>query len=383
MIPRHVRVLVLYDCLYPWTVGGAERWYRHVAIALAADGHEVTYATRRQWDRGAAPDDLPGVRVVAISPRMGLYTASGRRRTDEALWFGAGTLWHLLRHGRRYDVVHTASFPYFSLLAAGALRPLGRYRLVVDWHELWTRSYWLEYLGGLGGRVGLAVQRLGLRIRQRAFCFAQLTARRLREEGVHGDVVVLEGQWEGPLEPAGPAPAQDVAVFAGRLIAEKRADALGPALTWARRSAPGLRGEVYGDGPERPAVERAAAAEPALAVRGFVDAAELDAALARALCVVLPSRREGYGKIVIEAARLGVPSVVVDDPDSAAVELVQDGVNGVLAASASAADLGAALLRVRDAGPALRDSTAAWFAEHAERLSLDASLRVLLEAYAR
>ena len=30
------------------------------------------------------------------------------------------------------------SFPYFSLLAAALLRPLGRYRLVVDWFELWS-----------------------------------------------------------------------------------------------------------------------------------------------------------------------------------------------------------------------------------------------------
>ena len=29
-------------------------------------------------------------------------------------------LWHLIRRGRQYDVVHTASFPYFSLLAAAA-----------------------------------------------------------------------------------------------------------------------------------------------------------------------------------------------------------------------------------------------------------------------
>lgn len=373
---------MLYDCLYPWTVGGAERWYRHVALALAADGHDVVYATRRQWDRGADPD-LEGVRVAVVCPRIGLYTASGRRRMSEALLFGAGTFWHLLRHGRDYDVVHTASFPYFSLLAAAALRPLGGYRLVVDWHELWTRGYWIEYVGGLAGRAGWFVQGLTLRVRQRAFCFARVTARRLREGGVHGDVTVLEGQWEGPRAAQAPQPAEDVVVFAGRLIREKRADALGPALTRARRGAPQLRGEVYGEGPDRAAVEAAAAAEPALALHGFVDAAQLDAALARALCLVLPSRREGYGKVVIEASRLGVPSVVVDDPDSAAVELVSDGVNGVLARSASAEDLGAAILRVRDAGPALRESTARWFTENAERLSLDASLRVLLEAYHR
>ena len=68
--------------------------------------------------------------------------------------FGAGVLWHLLRHGRRYDVVHTASFPYFSLLAAALVRPLRRFRLVVDWHEVWSRDYWREYLGPVGGRIG-------------------------------------------------------------------------------------------------------------------------------------------------------------------------------------------------------------------------------------
>src|SRR3712207_187122 len=51
--PRPVRVGVGYDCLFPYTVGGAERWYRSLAQPLAADGHEVTYLALRQWARGA------------------------------------------------------------------------------------------------------------------------------------------------------------------------------------------------------------------------------------------------------------------------------------------------------------------------------------------
>ena len=78
--------------------------------------------------------------------------------------------------------------------------------------------------------------------------------------------------------------------------------------------------------------------------------------------MVLPSRREGYGIVVVEAAARGVPSVVVADPDNAATELVDEGENGFVAASASPEDLAAAILRVRDAGPELRASTAAWFA---------------------
>src|SRR5438132_9681668 len=167
-----VRVCIVYDCLYPFTIGGAERWYRNLAERLAAGGHEVTFLTRRQWGRDESPA-IPGVRVVVVSPRMNLY-AHGRRRILPPLLFGLGVLAHLLRHGRRYDVVHTASFPYFSLLAAGALRPLGRFRLVVDWHEVWSRSYWRDYLGPVGGMLGYLVQMLCTRVPQRAFCFSRL-----------------------------------------------------------------------------------------------------------------------------------------------------------------------------------------------------------------
>src|SRR4051812_36309895 len=197
-----MRICLIYDCLYPYTVGGAERWYRNLAERLAADGHEVTMLTLRQWPRGERAE-VPGVDVIAVGPRMQLYVG-GRRRILPPIVFGAGVLWHLLRHGRRYDVVHTASFPYFSLLAAAATRRLGRFALVVDWHELWTRDYWREYLGRVGGAIGWWVQRLGLRAPQRAFAFSRLHARRLREEGLRGEGTGLEGGDEGAREPRGP-----------------------------------------------------------------------------------------------------------------------------------------------------------------------------------
>src|SRR5215472_2882433 len=98
-----MRICLVYDVLYPRTVGGAERWYRNVALRLVEAGHDVTYLTMRHWDAGAEPD-LPGVRVIAVTRGMPLYT-DGRRRILPALTFGFGVLWHLVRHRRRYDVV--------------------------------------------------------------------------------------------------------------------------------------------------------------------------------------------------------------------------------------------------------------------------------------
>jgi glycosyltransferase involved in cell wall biosynthesis len=377
-----MRICLVYDCLFPHTVGGAERWYRRLAERLAAEGHDVTYLTLRQWHRGEDPG-VEGVRVVTAGPRMALYV-DGRRRILPPLVFGLGVLWHLLRRGGDYDVVHTCSFPYFSLLAAAVIRPLRRYALVVDWFEVWSLQYWRHYLGGAGGRIGWAVQRSCMRPRQRAFCFSRLHERRLREQGFAHPLDVLPGIYAGTTERPRPAPAEPVVVFAGRHIPEKRVPALVPAVARARTRVPGLRAEIFGDGPDRPAVQAAIAAEGldgAVTAPGFVAGEQVERAFARALCMVLPSEREGFGLVVVEACAHGVPAVVAAAPDNAATELVDDGVNGVVAPSSSPADLADAIVRVHAAGAALRESTAEWFAVNGPRLSLERSLAMVVDSY--
>jgi glycosyltransferase involved in cell wall biosynthesis len=376
-----VRVCIVYDCLYPYTIGGAERWYRNLAERLGSSGHEVTFLTRRQWPRHERPD-VPGVRVVVVSPRMGLYDRKGRRRILPPLLFGLGVLRHLLRHGKSYDVVHTASFPYFSVLGAAVARRRASYRIVVDWHEVWTRGYWRDYVGPSAGAAGWRVQQACLRVRQRAFCFSRLHERRLRELRVNGRVTLLEGQHTGDAAGA-PEPARrPVAVFAGRHIREKRVPALVPAIARAREEIPELRGEIYGDGPERADVLRAIGQRGVgefISAPGFVDADVLERALATALCFVLPSQREGYGLVIVESSARGVPSVVVEGPDNAATELVQDGVNGVVATSVD--DIANAILRIHRAGSQLRQSTLEWFRRNDERLSFERSLELVMGEY--
>jgi glycosyltransferase involved in cell wall biosynthesis len=378
-----MRICLVYDCLFPHTVGGAERWYRSLAERLAADGHEVTYLTLRQWDRGADPG-VAGVVVRAVGPRMGLYSSPGRRRILPPLVFGLGVLGHLLRAGSRYDVVHTCSFPYFSTLAAAVARPRGRYQLAVDWFEVWSRGYWREYLGRTGGDLGWLVQRLCTRLPQRAFCFSQLYAARLRDEGLRGHITMLAGAYTGPLDVGPVHDSEPRVVFAGRHIPEKRVRAIVPAIARARADVPGLRAEILGDGPERAEVQRLVAQfglEGAIQVPGFVATEAVAERMTRALCILLPSRREGYGLVILEAAARGTPSIVVADPDNAAVELMIDGENGFIAASSSPEDLAEAIVRVHQAGRALRDATAAWFERNADRFSLQRSIEIVLAVY--
>ena len=379
-----MRVCLVYDCLFPYTVGGGERWYRNLADRLAADGHEVDYLTLRQWPRGNHGEAGAGVRVVPVGPRMPLYGRGGRRRILPPLVFGAGVLWHLLRHGRRYDVVDTSAFPYFSLLAAALIRPLCRYKVVVDWFEVWSRSYWREYLGPIGGPVGALVQRLCARVPQHAFCLSHMHAARLREEGLRGEVTVLRGLYTGSTLAETPNAAEPVVLFAGRLIPEKRVTLAVAAIDAAARSDPAVTGVVLGDGPDRGAllseIEQRRL-NGRVAAPGFAPSEELERLMRSALCMLVTSRREGYGLVVVEAAAHGTPSVVVAGGDHAATELIEEGKNGTIADSDDPEVIAAAILRVRDAGMAMRASTTEWFDRNARELSLENSLERVLAAY--
>ena len=379
-----MRICLVYDHLYPHTIGGAERWLRDLALRLAEAGHDVTYLTMRHWDAGNEPS-LPGVSVLGLVAAGDVYS-DARRTVGPPVRFGLGVARHLLRQGRSYDVVHAGSFPYFSLAAAALARRRGGYLLEVEWYEVWTRSYWRRYAGAVVGTIGWVVQRACARIPHRAYCFSRLTARRLVAEGYRGEPAVLPGIYAGTSAHATlEGIDRGLVVYAGRHIREKRLDALLRGLHWARGRRPDLRLDLYGDGPDRLRIESLAGElELREAVRflGRRPEQEVADAFAHAACLATASEREGYGLVVVEAAAHGTPSVVVAGPENAATELVHESVNGAVAADASPEQIGAALLRVVDAGPALRASTSRWFAETAETLRLDRSVDVVLRSYA-
>lgn len=372
-----MRIAIVYDCLFPWTIGGAERWLRDLAEGLARSGHQVSYITLKQWDDGDAPQ-IPGVEVIAVGPRMALYD-EGKRRIWPPLRFGIGVFGHLVRHGGRYDRLHLCSFPYFALLAAALLRPIFGYRLAVDWFEVWTRDYWRDYLGPVGGQIGWWVQALCARVQQRAHCFSRIHAERLRALRGRDDLLMLSGLYSGQEGSGHPsAAAPPTVVYAGRMIPEKRVPLFVEAMALAVKQEPALRATIFGRGPELSMVEARVAAlglGDIITLPGFVPEAVMTAAMDGAAAIVQPSAREGYGLVVVEASARGVPTIVVAGPDNSAVELVDDGENGFIAAEPTAEALATAIVAAVRGGDALRDRTRRWWQANRERLSIVDSIR--------
>lgn len=145
-----------------------------------------------------------------------------------------------------------------------------------------------------------------------------------------------------PRDAADPATARDVLIV-GRLIESKDPMAALEAFVDADLAAAGWTLTFVGDGPLRAALAAAAdRSEIGEAVRlvGFVD--DPSAYYRRAAVSVMTSRYEGSPNVVLEAMAAGLPNVVPDDLIGA-VELVEDGVNGLIYRRESATGLAACL----------------------------------------
>jgi glycosyltransferase involved in cell wall biosynthesis len=384
-----MRIALVYDRLFPQNIGGLERYYDALARGLAAS-NTVSYVT--QGVEEADPPDLDPrpYLVVTVAPPSSYYSSRGNRRIWPTLRFGLGVFVHLLRHSSSYDVVHCASFPFFSVIAARLAFCLRRRRprLVVDWLEVWTLDYWIAYTGHLSGRIGYAIQQLCMRAPDLGLTYSALHEARL---GSHRKPVLrLTGlATEAPAEPIATAEPRDGdprVVFAGRHIPEKQAALIPEVIQQARRSNGAIRCTIIGDGPERAAVARAIderELDSVVRAPGFVSDAELNRALQSAACLLLPSLREGYGLIVIEAAAYGTPCVTIDAPDNAAKELIEAGVNGYVADRSTADGIAAAVVQVLEDGGGLRASTRQWYRDHWHELSVGSSVERLDSLYRR
>ena len=133
----------------------------------------------------------------------------------------------------------------------------------------------------------------------------------------------------------------------GRLTSQKGFDDLVRAYAIVRRSVPGSRLLLIGDGYMRGELESLAEREgvkESTTFAGFVEDGEVAAALRSSDVVVVPSRFEPFGIIALEAMSSGVPVVV--SRVGGLAEIVEDGVDGLEVEPNAPAAVAGAISRV-------------------------------------
>ena len=161
-------------------------------------------------------------------------------------------------------------------------------------------------------------------------------------------------------------------LFIGRLVGDKHVDVLLRALA----RVPGAQLTIVGDGPERVGLEQLA---HTLGIRDRVEFLgvryDIPHLLQNAQALVLPSRREGFGLVVVEALASGVP--VIASSTVGAHGVVQDGINGAVVATGDNEALAQAMKRFIDDGE-YRRSLARAASQNLERFSIATHCATLL-----
>lgn len=346
--PAPLRIAFVYDALYPWVNGGAERRYHALASRLA-ERHDVHMVSWQWWD-GPAVIRRDGMTLHGVGRPPSLYGSDGKRTVREAVGFSARLLPTLLRG--RFDVIDCSATPYLPLYATWLASRLTRTPLVATWHEFWG-EHWSTYLPDrpMVARAARGLEAGARRLGDRLVAVSEFTAGAMGMAGAPRLRVVPNGVDAGALMQADPHPDGAELICLGRLIDEKRVDLLVEAFAEVAARVPGVRCDVIGDGPELPAL-RGQAARLGLADRvrflGRVPADEVPRRLRAAKILVQPSSREGYGMVVAEAQAAGVVPVVADGPFTAAPDLVRDGVDGLVVEPSAAALAGAVSMLLAD-----------------------------------
>lgn len=343
-----MRILHVVPTYLPaWRHGGPILAVHGLCKALAARGHEVTVLTTNV--HGAGTLDVPLEQPVAMD---GITVRYFPVRPPRRLYFAPGLGRAAREEMRGFDAVHLHSvFLWPTTAAARAAERSGvpyvlspRGMLVPDLmrtHGRWRKLAWM-----------LAAER---RTIERAAALHATSALEA-EEAARLDLplppvaIVPNGidpePWDGDASPQilSLIDGKPFFLFLGRISWKKGLDRLIPAM----QAVPGAVLAVAGNDEEglRPGLERLAQ-DGNVVFLGPIHGPDKAALLHRTTALVLPSRSENFGNVVLEAWAAGRPVVVT--PEVGLAETVRETGAGIVAG-----DLGAAL-REMLADPDLRE----------------------------
>lgn len=347
-----MRVLTITESYAPH-VGGLETCVAALTRCQRAAGHTPLVLTDR------LPRSLPA-RELQNGVAVWRVAFPGRAVPPRATLAGLATAWPALRRFRP-DLIHLHFLGRGAWLAL-ALRTLWRVPLVVTLHgediqalaERPPVRRWLAATTLLQAAALTAPSAALLAAVRPALVPALSLRRRQRLERVIERARVIPNGVDlcayASLAPYRMPTGRPYLLGLGRLVPKKGFDLLLEAFSRIARQHPELDLLLVGDGPERSALERqinTLGLRDRVRLPGKAPARAIPSLLAGAELFLIPSRREPFGIVALEALAAGAPIV------AAAVdglpELLREGANGRLVPPSDPGALAAATLSLLDA----------------------------------
>jgi len=329
-----MKIAFVYDAIYPYIKGGGEKRYYEIAKQLTAKGHQVHLYGMKLWE-GPNLIQKEGIYLHGIAPNMPLYTKKGRRSIIQALIFGVSCLKLI---SEDFDVIDCCGFPYFSLFSCRLVSILKGKKLNSTLFEVWGKNYWVKYMGKLG-YISYIVEKLGVLMPDKIISVSEHTKIKLQNDlkSQKPIVTIPNGIDFESIQKVQPSSMSSDIIFAGRLLSHKNVDYLIRAVRLLTGEMPNIKCLIVGAGPEKKnllALIKEFKLEQNISILPFFPHHDdLYALMKSSRIFVLPSTREGFGIIVLEANACGIPVITNSHKNNAAKDLITEGKNGYLISS--------------------------------------------------
>ncbi len=308
--------------LFPPSLGGQEVRFAEIADALATRGHSITVLCVAHC-AGLPAREQPRARIVVL--RHPIVPGYRRSRVFPLPRSLLGMLRYALAARRlvrtgEFDVIFMNQWPLLHVLALP--RPMRR-RAVLDWCEVRT------------GRIYRLFQDTLPRLVAANTAVSGDVLRHLDARGRSGTAHLVPSGIDVSRYLAGERASRRGLIYLGRIAEHKNLPLLIDTFDELCRRGQTTTLTIAGDGPAAEAVAARVAKSPFAAdisILGAVDEATKLRLLTAAELFVLPSRREGFPRVVAEAMASGLPVVTTRYLENGTVGVVEEHGCGLAAA---------------------------------------------------
>jgi len=305
-----MKIAIVYDAIYPYVKGGAEKRIYDVAKVLSKN-HEVHLFGMKYWS-GENILKSGDIYLHGVCNPISLYNKNGERSLVQPIYFS----FYLFKTLKKFDfdLIECQNFPYLPCFVSKFYSIVRKKPLVIMWIEIW-KDLWKKRR--LLGYLGSMTEKMCFRLTKNNLVLTKETGERLGRKftifpvGIDLEKIKKCKAIEDKLD----------IIYVGRLIKDKKVDLLLRAVKDLN-----LKICVIGDGPERnKLIDLADELKLDVQFTGFLESdREVYSYMKSSKILVLPSIREGFGVVVLEGLACGCKIITTNHKDNNAKELVDE-----------------------------------------------------------
>jgi len=325
-----VKIAIVTDVIYPFTIGGSEIRNHEVAKRLVKKGHEIHILGAKLWD-GESRIEIDGVKIYGAHKYERLYKKNGRRSVFVPIILSIKILAELLKQD--FDIIDVTAFTFFNCYTAKISSLIKKTPLLFTWQQYFG-DYLIGYFGKIKGRIALTLEFFSTKLTKNHLAVSNFVKSELEKRGAkEKNIEVIHNGAD--VELINTIKEQDKIydlIFVGRLTYQKNLPLLVESVKILKQDFPKIKIAIVGKGEKRDELEKLIKnynlSDNFEFLGEIKEKSEIFKYLKSSKIFVLPSILEGFPLTIVEANACGLPVITTKTRHNNTKEYITDNENG-------------------------------------------------------